>query len=1157
MAAASALSWSRTLRESAGSLSIKSLNRFDNLGPLKVSLSPKVDGQCGTHTAVRRSAYSVLRMRNAPPGACAQNLLSCAESSLQENICRCCCSALLYRSPIPHTSTLSLAPEEERVRDDFVFSLKLAEIEQPLRGVIGDSAYTALVGPSLAQSRWVGLCHNLPEVYEGDGRWVARVLLTQEEEHRIKWLREDGAESLDMYSRLTSFKTMHAAFHSMGEEKLGLCQFEAIERRMREGGVKWDMCDAAVACFFGAKREELRPFCCHVVRDILLEAGVERVGVAVEGSYETSLRRILGAMLLLHILGVLTLEVKSSCDKAFDPPLYLLETAKELFALAKFLPSDEFGGPLRIITARCRESVLALVSFFTVPVSSPYLSDFTLWLLREAPDVATCHRHFRQMTLRSHVEAIALLEKSCLLSPQCLDLRSVVEVLLPLLDFSEVEDFYVVVFTEVLARLEERLRRNVESFTEDDFRLLTALGVRLFEGQGGSVFHAPSHPGGECPFDARKLEQLEQLQVMGGSPWSFIRLSCDYLKEVVRALLRDGSRSRDTHHSGAQDKTKLVLASRLLNTNEGEVKNDALVPEAPENVAYTVPHTSATAAAASGPFARSTDTIRGVCGLSAGVRSRNAPLTPPLSSTASLRDRFIIFIEELVKALVERRSSQLNNSSVVSNDLFSFVSKYMPLPNIHDEYRRKIYLLVNVMSEESSRVGGGGGADPGDDVPRELRYLVMSLSLMLSPWAAVMILREVLRESSGMNPRYTYVLNSAIDLQLPTSTTRSRMATTLNMWRFISSQSAKMTFAEQLSMKRRCAVNIPLSYILSSYWSLLTWLTLLALIGLNIAGLDLEAQYVAACLFNEFSPPDDVIAPTTDEHCAGEVQNAISAYFEDCKLVRDNTSPEGSCVEGETMGHGPRDGLFPLASYVSSQGLVDQQRPMTVISVGSKGDGPVQGCIAKEFGCASLVLRELSARTSFPFYLPIEKLLSTDLIIGRAAERIRRVSFNNAWSVSRAVFRTFPLGRSHTEYGLVSHTCTQANSKRRRITFLLYFQRSVPIPPQLLVWLSESVLAQHGNLVLVVHEDSLITGGTTLEAVTQLSASNNIRYIRCSATAVGDAHVSGDLHEPRNMFGMMGLHAVKVLRVVGRTFAFAVGGPPPVSHSLHGAESVL
>ncbi|PWU99019.1 hypothetical protein C4B63_10g433 [Trypanosoma cruzi] len=217
-----AFSTSCLRRHATGGLTVKSLDRFESdvpivlqrLPPPPPSSSAAEMPQGGTYKTFRRSAYAVLRNRNTSPGVCAKNLLSPKEFLSTPNRNRCCCAALLYRvteqEPENSSSAVSRS-EEDRERDDFVFALKLADVEQPLRELVGEAKYEALVGPALAQAQQVGLCECLRQLEEAEGVgkregfWVARLLLTPEEDNRVKWLREDGELSSAAFARFLRF----------------------------------------------------------------------------------------------------------------------------------------------------------------------------------------------------------------------------------------------------------------------------------------------------------------------------------------------------------------------------------------------------------------------------------------------------------------------------------------------------------------------------------------------------------------------------------------------------------------------------------------------------------------------------------------------------------------------------------------------------------------------------------------------------------------------------------------------------------------------------------------------------------------------------------------------------------------------------------------
>ncbi|RNF08131.1 putative dolicholphosphate-mannose synthase [Trypanosoma rangeli] len=1087
-------------------LTVKSLNCFESdiaIGPQPSLSSPPAPSelpQRGVYTNLRRSAYSVLRNRNTPPGVCAQNLPSPKESLPASKRNRCCCAALLYRATEqklqPESPSLAFVRSEgDRERDDFVFALKLAAVEQPLRRLLGEAKYEALVGPALTEAQQVGLCECLSQLdgAEGEGvdkgSWVARLLLTPEEDNRVKWLHEDGDLSPVAFSRLPSFRTMYVAYHAREVHRLDMQQFEAIEARMKENGTDWSMSDAAVVYSFAMNSNELRPFFCHVVRDVLLASERDASNAMVERTPSANLRHVLGAILLLQCLRLLQHEAEKVAGHMANPPTYLFTATTRLFELATALPkTDEVTRFVDVLADSCRASVLLLAATYNVPGDSPQLPGFTLWLLKEAPSCSTCHHHFRRIVQHSQADAISLLEKSGLLSAKSTDLRVVMTLLLPLLDSSGNEEFFILVIREVLMGLEERLRRDAHSFSKDDLGFVAALGARLFDTQQRENLRPHRGTG---TFDTAAREQLEELQVMDGSPWALVTFSYSRLKEILRALVRDQRRLKRQ----VQVQVRNIVEAVTADAHSDETRDHS--PFSREGSAAAEPNvfpptTSSAGVAEEEGRCAATATTDGDNGSSGrgGGGVGSAPSFLRLSTPASIRGRFVAFVEELIKALVDETGANQQGSRVVSDELFAFVEQHVPLPNIHDEYRRKLFLLVNVFTEggpPGEAKANGDPADDPDEIPAELRLLVTSLPLTLSPWASVMVLREVLSESAGNNPRYTYVLNAAIDLQLPISATRSRIATALNMWRFLTSQADKLTFNEQVRMKQRCFLNLPLSYILSSYWSLLTWLALLAIIGLNVVGMDFESQYVATRLFQEFAPPDEVLPPVTEAWNKEGAEELVSTYFEDA-------GPGVNNVPHQQQRRSSSELFLSSASYIFL-GEDDQRRPMTVVPIGSSaGQGAVQRA-TEELACASAVLQEFSRRLPFPFFLQLEKELPLELIVSRVAERIRRVSFNNAWFVSRVIFRTFPLGRYHTEYTLVSHTCAQANLTRRRMTFLLYINQGVTLPPQLLFRLRESVLAQKGNLVVVAHEDSLRKGGATPAVISELTASGLVRCI--------------------------------------------------------------
>ncbi|GET90341.1 hypothetical protein, conserved [Leishmania tarentolae] len=883
-------------------------------------------------------------------------------------------------------------------------------------------------------------------------------------------------------------------------------------------------------------------------------------------------------------------------------PMAAFEAASEVIQLRRCLVSSREGdgatspGSTRepthpsavneVLLTLCNEvvkQVHGLAERTQLSATSPHLPELTTWLLREMVTSAACELHFKRLVERSVTEALIALEKSGLANRSSMNLQVVMRQVLPLVESCSNEDLYTSVLNDVVSALEEKARRDRHAFTQEDMLYLAELGTKLFA--SGST---DSTAGSYGLFDQTARGQMEELHVMDGSPWALCVSSYRSLKEMMQAIIRDQRRLKQQ----VQEQLRQLSSSSTLSavmTRGAEAQgcpharldgNDAphSSPSSPLGSETSSVARGATAADVGATSALSQKTegdgfTRAKAAAPFDTASASAPgLTGPprISVPPMLRQRFLILIEELVKAQVAESSNDSDRPIVVSSELFAFVTQHVPVPNIQDEYRRKIFLLVNVAeapettrrrlaerrddrrasaddkdyrrrryghsrgdksasSAAKEEVGTDGeavharpesekadaGNDPhggANDIPAELRFLVSSLPLTLSPWASVMILREVLAESAGRNPRYTYVLNAAIDLQLPMSTTRSRIATTLNMWRFLNTQAHKLSLKESVMMKQRCAWNLPMSYVLSSYWSLLTWLFLASIIMLNVVGIDFESQLVANSLFRMFAPWEEICAPqtATDDRDTWSTQAAAdlaSDYFEQAEIADRRRREHGLSST---------DVFLSSASYLIF-GYDDQRRPMTVIPIGSDCTAPAEERIAEEYAAATTVLRELSLHAPFPFFVDIERPLPMEYVEKRIAERIRRVSFNNTWFLPRMIIRTFPLGRQYTEHKLVLHTCTQANLTRRRITFLLYMHDGVPVTPQFIQELNDSFLSRHANLVLVVHESSLLKGGTTPAALAKVglptAALGNSGIIASAAAEMIDAVLPSDLRD--------------------------------------------
>ena len=1256
-------------------------------------VASSLSGQSNDYVTHYRSPFSVLRSRQSRVNRCAAGILGASfDTSSRYLLSRhsgapcmnpyCCCSALMY--PVTteaHTETA------ERVRDDFLWALKVGGVEDLLRSTLGADLYARLMaelGASpvaaavLACSDPIKMARLLSLEVEaaptaaavndagkrdegtsptssaeaGNSAFVARLLLSADEDNRIRWLQEESAtmEPSDYYSRAPSLRALFIMWSLLQHQQF--MRSSAVlgsgvggaEGRNTDGGGGGD--GPRVRSPASARSPSSLVPCPQMneIRHVLLRmeerrmevmmsdiAALAAIGIdgtssstAVPGDeFWDSLAKLLkpqevaaalhacclppspssghtGAVTLAeealglqHVLllclmlrYVLRVRAEVACREAalsqpHSPsalamrsklllPITAFEAASDVIQLRKMLTEAPAEGKGVDSTPRAslavRDAIVALSDVVLkhafemaeashISSSSPDLPELTTWLLREMVSSPVCAFHFKRLVDRSITEALVALEKSGLVNRSTIDLKVVVRQLLPLLESCGSEDLYTSVLRDVLSALEEKARRDGYAFSAEDLQYLAELGTKLFT--SGS---SDSTAGGYGLFDETARGQMEELHVMDGSPWALCVSSYRSIKEMLQGIARDQRRLKEQVQDQLRQLSNANSLSAVMTGKSGET--EAEKRKATDDAASSLPGAQGGApetAAASSTTAQKEDRANlADTSNDDDSAAEGAPAVPPrIPVSPMLRQRFLVLIEELVKSQVDESSANSERPIVLSSELFAFVTQHVPVPNIQDEYRRKIFLLVNVAenpettrrriaqrraerqqrqrmeaaaaakssgvaklrrqsrlkgrSDAAEAEGDGSSSSKSDsgeaveaekaegeeldtdphgganDIPAELRFLVSSLPLTLSPWASVMILREVLAESAGRNPRYTYVLSAAIDLQLPISTTRSRIATTLNMWRFLNTQSHKLSLKESLVMKQRCAWNLPLSYILSSYWSLLTWLVLTSIVMLNVVGIDWESQIVANSLFRMFAPWEEICSTPPDEE--GDAEEAWTTqaaadlaadYFEQAEIADRRR---------EEHRRSSTNVFLSSASYLIL-GYDDQRRPMTIIPIGSDCAEAAEARVAEEYAAATAVLRELSLHVPFPFFVDIERALPIELVEMRIAERIRRVSLSNTWFLPRMVISTFPLGRQYTEHKLILHTCTQANLTRRRVTFLLYMHDGVAVTPQFIQKLNESYLSKHANLVLVVHESSLLKGGTSPASLARISQSS-------------------------------------------------------------------
>lgn len=545
-------------------------------------------------------------------------------------------------------------------------------------------------------------------------------------------------------------------------------------------------------------------------------------------------------------------------------------------------------------------------------------------------------------------------------------------------------------------------------FTEEEFDGLAALGTGLMTmgsrpwrvvpsltgGQGETNNRGACGPGVAHPFGVGTTSpsppqlsfesfssRLQEIEVMDGSPVALLKAIYQWGRHVVKAdiggFLLAGMRKGEEGHAereadGAPPSLQATKHSASsLSWRRGEKKVEPRSSTSGETF-FSSSSSSSSAAVSSPPPPPSSS-----FSLSLAVLQMEGHLRWTISD--ALRQRFLRFLEGVVQSCVQAEQP------VRSNGLNEFVHLHIPVPNIQDEYRRKLYFLVNVT--EHTTKGSERGSTPGDPsarstststtsttspsssfhaetsssswwnsllvvkirtgvtfassavlsfvqpllptrvtewfikapstnikegggeegragqqeepIPQELRLLVSSLPHTLSPYASVAILRDVLSKSSGRNPRYTYVCRAALDLQLPISTTRSRVATAMNMWSFLRTQSSKLPYRQWLLMQKRCLTNLPLSYILSSYWVVISWSGVLLLLSLHIFGMDYESQVLATSCEGDFGLPEEFMIVGKGEEAME--QQSVEEPPHEKKVRKKGELEQAGDDEGNTM----------------------------------------------------------------------------------------------------------------------------------------------------------------------------------------------------------------------------------------------------------------
>lgn len=439
------------------------------------------------------------------------------------------------------------------------------------------------------------------------------------------------------------------------------------------------------------------------------------------------------------------------------------------------------------------------------------------------------------------------------------------------------------------------------------------------------------------------------------------------------------------------------------------------------------------------------DDSDGVSDPSAQVDAQAALTTPVTISPSVVRD-FTLLLERVVLLSM---TFLRNEAPLVCPELAKLIDTSLQLPNLHDEYRRKLFLMVNI-DATAAKSGGDGSAAA---CPEALQKLTAALPLQFLPWASTQITKEVLAASHGHGPRYLHLLRTAVDLQLPPSTARSRIAGVLEVYKLVRSQRDKLPILEYSRLLSRCLLSLPLSYFLSS-WTFFVWWTFVGfLVILHVTGWSLEAFYVVRMRRLEFARPL-LGEPREAEHLA------VSA---------------GGAASQPTTSESPPHMLSSIlhSLVASARTLASHPVANTTLVVVVAGGGDT--ACSSQFQIAEAICRSMNVAEVTPFVLRCPsngntgEYLVVDDIMRDAAQRIRREA-NTTWNpFQRLVFNLFPLFRPSAEEALISLTSRRAASKGVPFTFVLVLPERVFMTEASLQRLRDVFGRQYvSNLVIVV-----------------------------------------------------------------------------------------
>eukprot|EP00796_Vickermania_ingenoplastis_P000844 gene844-481_t len=1027
---------------------------------------------------------------------------------------------------------------------DLALLYRLTEAEPGLVGILLDACHAVLQRLEAEEAHWRSIT---PTTAAGTSSSAVSQGTQHSEEEEEEWLcRNSSSRTVDESGSTAALRIEAVSLQQLGVSTLLLGLLQEMQRvldtRLRsgvDGEEEMEIGGAALddvhLCPSAAAPEDSNAAASTGSRDHPPGAADADGGTAppsAAGSATTLLEEVDARHLCQAISSILRLRQAESGDKEVGEsedwggeesategrphrqPFDLLPKAHELAV-------PPYGAVLHHLALRVRHQCLIFLCGLDLSWDGgkEELRALVRWLLREAPLSTACVLHFGELAAFRQGVALDELRRSGLVATDSArGIARISRVLLPLLLRATNPEFMTTVANDLLLHLEMRLDGPGTSFTVEELDRLAELGTALYtlgEGSSGSMEMS------------RRAPQLtfESFGSWMAPPMALFRAIYSWIRNTLTHDIRSLWESQEER--------------KMRSSKNQKEKNGKIAPKTAPHAGREISHqdddgeslSTATPSEEFGDSPHST-TSRAT---GQGVAPASSLVPPPRWVVPQpIRQRFLTFLENLIQCFV------LNHRPVSSTRLVEFVHSHVPVPNIQDEYRRKLYFLVNVTPEKddtkpqslksslAAAAGMNNSLYADEEVPQELRLLVSSLPHTLSPYASVAILRDVLSKSAGSNARYTYVCKAALDLQLPVSTTRSRVATAMNMWSFLRTQSTKLPYTQLLLMQKRCLINFPLSYIWSSYWVVLSWTGVLVLILLHFFGMDYESSLLAKHCQREFGLPVEMMAVPVekDDTSVDSMEDwDMSAHLgmgaRSVNLLLTPAfalfpslgallgSDRGSLKAALYIVDG--DDFLPPASNNAEQQPAPWWRRLLLLLCGLKFTDPCAEdqppAFQTRYQQAMYLIANMCKALRYPFFVDMEKPLPIDLLEARVAERMRRISSNHTWFWLRPVVRFFPLGIRKTEVGLIEHTCARAERHGNRVTFLIYIHDGVPVTLALLEKLrAQSWLSKSANIVVVAHQNSLDRGGVTSGAGTAaLQAAYQVKHTHASPASAARA----------------------------------------------------